>query len=79
MKPYLVDPKITDIQPEDNKSKLPLPQTKPKPQPQTKPRPQPQTKPRPQPIKRKRSRLCKYPIKANTTNILIYLQDKDNN
>src|SRR6266576_6385253 len=41
VKPYLVDPKIIDTQPEDNKSKLPLPQTKPEPQPQTKPRPQP--------------------------------------
>src|SRR6266700_6121454 len=29
MKPYLVDPEITDMQLEDDKSKLPLPQTEP--------------------------------------------------
>ena len=72
VKPYLVDPKITeDMQPEDNKNELPLPQTKPE--------PLPQTKPRPQPIKHRRGRPCKYPIETNTANISIYLQDEDNN
>src|SRR6266567_1453686 len=78
VKPYLVDPEITDIQPEDDKSELPLPQTEPEPQPQTEPGPQPQTEPGPQPVKRGRGRPRKYPIEANTANISIYLQDEDN-
>ena len=64
MKPYLVDPETTkDIQPEDNKSELPLPQTETE----------------PQPIKCGKGRLYKHPVKTNTVNISIYLQDEDNN
>ena len=82
VKPYLVDPEITeDTQPEDDESEPPppqtepglLPQTEPGPLPQTEPGPLPQTEPKSQPVKRGRGRPRKYPIKANTANILIYL------
>jgi hypothetical protein len=87
VKPYLVDPEITeDTQPEDDESEPPppqtepglLPQTEPGPLPQTEPGPLPQTEPKSQPVKRGRGRPRKYPIKANTANISIYLQDEDN-
>ena len=63
VKLYLVDSEITeDIQLENNKNKLPLPQTETE----------------LQPVKCGRGRLRKYPIKINTANISIYLQDEDN-